>query len=244
MRQAIAYAIDKNELVKLPFGGWAVPLNNQPFLTGSRMYIPVKDREQDFTKAKQLLAEAGYPNGFKLEFTQYSHPSTLHVCDVLIGQLKKMGIDGTIHIADRAPHFTRLRKGEYAISVMNENMRLDPDDAFYLYLHSGEIGKNNWSRYSNKELDQLLEKGRTTWKWEERVPFYQKAVEIIKEDLPVLFLLRFVTPLAYREYVKGFEAGAGTWFGYYGGGMKRLGWRSSLHRAPFPRFNLGGEACL
>ena len=221
VRHAIAYAVDKNELVQAALWGLGVPLNNQPFLTGSRMYIPIKDREQDLAKAKQLLAEAGYPHGFKLEFAQYAHPSTLHISDVLIAQLKKIGIDGTIQIVDRAPHFARLRKGEFAISVMNENMRLDPDDAFYLYLHSGEIGKNNWSRYGNKELDQLLEKGRTTWKWEERVPIYQKAVEIIKEDLPVLFLLRFVTPLAYRDYVKGFEAGAGTWFGYYGGGMKK-----------------------
>jgi len=44
-----------------------------------------------------------------------------------------------------------------------------------MFLHSGEIGKNNYARYSDKEMDDLLEKGRTTWKWEDRVPIYKGA---------------------------------------------------------------------
>jgi hypothetical protein len=51
----------------------------------------------------------------------------------------------------------------------------------------------------------------------------RKAVEIIKEDLPILYLVRPQTPVAHRSFVKGFKAGAGTWFGYYGGGLK-LAW--------------------
>jgi hypothetical protein len=47
-------------------------------------------------------------------------------------------------------------------------------------------------------------------------------VEIIKEDLPILYLAKMVIPVARREYVKGYEAGAATWFGYYGGGMKKV----------------------
>jgi len=55
-----------------------------------------------------------------------------------------------------------------------------------IYLHSSGIGSNNWPRYSNKEFDALLEKGRTAWEVEERVPIYTKVVEIIREDLPFL----------------------------------------------------------
>ena len=87
-------------------------------------------------------------------------------------------------------------------------------------LHSSEIGMNNWSYYSNKKLDELLEKGRITWRWEDRVPIYQEAVKIIQEDLPILYLAKPINPIAYRDYVKGFGAGAATWFGYYGGGLK------------------------
>jgi ABC-type transport system substrate-binding protein len=46
---------------------------------------------------------------------------------------------------------------------------------------AGEIGKNNWSRFSNKEVDSLLEKGRMAWKWEDRVPVYKRLLQVIQE---------------------------------------------------------------
>jgi ABC-type dipeptide transport system, periplasmic component len=223
VRQAVAYAIDKQEIVKAAHWGLAKELNNQPFLEGSYMYIPVKDREVNLAKAKQLLAEAGYPNGFKIEFLQFYYSLTIDACNVVIGQLKKIGIEGTIKIIDRAPYFVSMRKGDYNISLMLESIRIDPDDAFFLTMHSSSIGQNNWSHYTNKELDKLLEEGRTNWKWEDRLPFYKKAVEIIKEDLPILYLVRPQTPVAHASFVKGFKAEAGSWFGYYGGGLK-LAW--------------------
>ncbi len=223
VRQAFAYAIDKNEIIKGAHWGLAEPVNNQPFLNRSRMYIPVKDREVDLIKAKQLLAEAGYPDGFKIEFFQFSGTTyDLDACQVIIGQLKKIGIEGTMKVVDRAPYWENMRKGNYQISVRGDSERLDPDDAYYLYLHSGEIDKNNWSRYNNKEVDALLEKGRMTWKWEDRVPIYKQVVEIIKEDLPIYYLAKSIIAISYRDYVKGHGGGASTWFGYYGGGMKKV----------------------
>ena len=223
VRQAVAYGFDKKELINGAFWGLGEPINNQPFLNRSRMYIPVQDRELDRAKAKQLLAEAGYPNGFKVEFTQFSGVTyELKACEYIVGELKKVGIEATMNVLDRAPYYAMMRKGDYHISVRGDSERLDPDDAYYMYLHSGEIDKNNWSRYSNKEMDALLEKGRTTWRWEDRVPIYRRVVEIIREDLPILYLSKSIIPIAYRDYVKGHEAGAATWFGYHGGGLKKV----------------------
>ena len=219
VRQAIAHAIDKKELITAAYWGLGEPVNNQAFSSRSRMYVPVKDREVDLAKAKQLLAEAGYPNGFKTEFSTFSDATYVDGCNAAVGQLKKVGIEATIKVTDRAPFYEASRKGEYAIGFRGDSERLDPDDAYYLWLHSGEVDKNNWSRYRNREFDALLEKGRTTWKWEERMPIYQKVIEIVKEDLPLLYLAKSIIPLAYRDYVKGFEAGMATWFGYHGGGF-------------------------
>ncbi len=221
VRQAVAYAIDKNEVIRAAHWGLGETVNNQPFLNRSRMYIPVKDREEDLKKAKQLLAEAGYPKGFKVEFFQFSGPTyDLDACQVIIGQLSKIGIQGTMKVIDRAPYWKAMTEGDYNISVRGDSERLDPDDAYYLYFHSGEIGKNNFSRYSNPKLDALLSKGRTTWKWEDRVPIYKEVVEILQEDLPIYYLAKSIICIAYRDYVKGHEGGASTWFGYYGGGMR------------------------
>ena len=98
-----------------------------------------------------------------------------------VGQLKSIGIEGSIKVLDRTPTLVSLRKGDYSISVRGDSERLDPDDAYYMRFHSNEIGVNNWSRYGNPALDKLLEQGRITWKWEDRVPIYRKVVETIKE---------------------------------------------------------------
>ena len=148
--------------------------------------------------------------------------ANLECCQAAIGQLKKIGVEASMLVLDGAAWMKKLRDGEYAISLRGDSERLDPDDAYYMRLHSSEIGKNNWSRYSNKKMDELLEKGRTTWKWEDRVPIYREVVEIIQEDLPILYLAKTVIPIAFRDYVNGHEFGMGTWFGYHKGGMKKV----------------------
>ncbi len=223
VRQAVAYCFDKKELIKAASWGLAEPLNNQAFMNGSRMYIPVQDRVMDLAKAKQLLSEAGYPHGLKVEFLQ---PSALTYdlanCEYIIGQLHKIGVEATMKTIDRVAWVKQMRDGNYFISVRGDSERLDPDDAYYQRFHTSEIGKNNFSRYSNKEMDALLEKGRTTWKWEDRVPIYRKVIEMVKEDLPIHYLAKSIIPLVFRDYVKGLEGRASTWFGYYGGGMKKV----------------------
>jgi len=222
VRQAVASAIDKKELVQAAHWGLGEPIN-QPFLKRSWMYIPVKDREMDLIKAKQLLVEAGHAKGFETEFLQSSAlPYDIAACEYVMGQIKKIGIEAKMKVVDRAAFTRYVIDGEYFITINSIGERMDPDDAYYMWLHSGEMGKNNWSRYSNKELDGLLENGRTTWKWEDRVPIYRKALEIIQEDVPILYLAKSVVPLVFRDYVKGFEGGASVWYGYYRGGMKNV----------------------
>ena len=221
VRQAVAYAIDKKEVIKGALWGLGVECNNQFFLEGSPMYSPVKDREVDLAKARQLLSEAGYPSGFKTEFFEFSHAQTLDTCNVMAAQLKKIGIEASIKIIDRAPYEASMRKGDYAMSAILESIRLDPDDAYYYSLNSEAINMNNWSRYSNKEMDRLLAAGRKGVQWDQRAPYYKDVVELIKEDLPIYYISRPKTPAAYRTNVRGFEAGAGTWSAYYGGGFLR-----------------------
>ena len=220
VREAVAYAIDKKEILKAVFWGLGEIVNNQPFVNRSRFYIPVAERELNLAKAKQLLNEAGYPGGFKTEFLQYSITYELAGCEAAIGQLKKIGIDATMKVIDRAPFNSMMRKGDYSISFSGDSERFDWDDAYYMYLHSKEIGRNNWSRYSNKELDELLEKGRTTWKWEDRAPIYKKVIEIIKDDLPIYYVSKPVVGYGFRDYLKGFRKGFGLRPAWHGGGTK------------------------
>jgi peptide/nickel transport system substrate-binding protein len=220
VRQAVAYALDKKKILKAVFWGLGETTNHQPFLKQSRFYVPVEERESDVARARQLLAEAGYPNGFKTEFFEYSMTQQLAGTEAAIGQLKEIGIQATMKVIDRAPYYSMMKKGEYDISLFASDERYDPDDAYYMFYHSGEIDKNNWSRYSNKELDALLEKGRTTEKWPDRAPIYQRIVEILSEDVPMLYLYKSVIGCAYRDYLKGYRKGFAMRYAWHGGGAK------------------------
>jgi peptide/nickel transport system substrate-binding protein len=221
VRQAVAYALDKQEVIKGAYWGLGETCNNQPFLNRSRMYVPVKDREMNVSKAKHLLAEAGYPNGFKTEVVTHTESAVVDACNIIGGQLKNIGIEATIRTMDTVAWRDAVRKGDYFISTGSDSERLDPDDAYYIRFHSSEIGGNNISKYSNKEMDRLLEQGRTSWRWKDRMAIYQKVVELNAEDLAILYVSKSIQPVAYRDYVKGYGAGMSTWFAYYQGGLKK-----------------------
>ncbi len=220
VRQAVAYALNKQELVKAMYWGLGEPVNNQPFANRSRFNIPVKGRETDLVKARQLLSEAGYPNGFKVEFLETSVAYDLAGAEAAIGQLKPIGIEGVVKVIDRAPYTTMMRRGDYTISFRGDSERYDWDDAYFPYFHSSEIDKNNWSRYSNKALDDVLQKGRTTLAREERVAIYRQAVDTIMEDVPILYITKPIVGIALRDYVKGYRKGFAVRFAWHGGGLK------------------------
>ncbi len=220
IRQAIAYGIDKEKILKAVYWGLGGTENNQPFLKNSRFYIPTRDREVDLPRARQLLSEAGYPNGLKTEILTYSTTYDVAGCQAVVGQLKEIGIEATIKVVDRVPYYSMMRKGDYSISYRGDSERFDWDDAYYMYLHSSEIDQNNWSRYRNKEMDDLLEKGRLTMDWNERKAIYTKVVEIIREDLPIFYVLKNVIGIAFRDYVKGYRKGFSMRFAWHGGGTK------------------------
>ena len=220
VRQAFAYAIDKKEIAKAAFWGIGETVNDQPFLNRSPFYIPVEEREINIVKAKQLLAEAGYPNGFETEFINRSVNYDLTGCEIFISQLAKIGVKATMKVLDTAAWLTTLRKGDYRISYRGSTEKYDWDDAYYMHLHSGEIGKNNFSRYVNKDLDPLLEKGRITWRWEDRVPIYRRVIEIIREDLPQLYVGKPGLGVAFGDHLKGFRKGFAMRYAWHGGGVK------------------------
>ena len=89
---------------------------------------------------------------------------------------------------DRAPYTALMRRGEYTLSFRGDSERYDWDDAYYMYFHSSELEKNNWSRYSKGDLDQLLQKGRAILSRDERIAIYRRVVEILMDDVPILYV--------------------------------------------------------
>ncbi len=107
VRQAINYALDKDAIIKIAWGGAAIPLDSiiPPNL---QFYKKQKPWPYDLEKAKALMKEAGYPNGFKVVFMTPNASNRLRATEMAQQQLKKIGITGNIESMDVASFYNKL----------------------------------------------------------------------------------------------------------------------------------------
>jgi ABC-type transport system substrate-binding protein len=202
VRRAVAYAVDRNAYIEGAVFGHGEPAY-QVYPKGYKWYFDdVKNIERDLEKAKALLAEAGYTNGFKstLEVRQGEEPENM----MLQSQLKKIGIELEIKSMDFASYL-KINDNNFNIQVSGSNVYPDIDRALHTNYHS-EVGRRvrNHSGYKNTEVDRLLDKARTVSDFKERRELYKKATEIITHDSPQVNLAFITRYYGYRANVKGF----------------------------------------
>lgn len=201
VRQAINMAIDKNQIVKLMNGRAQVAKGILPPLMPG--YDPnVKGYDYDVDRAKALLAEAGFPDGFKTSITCISVDPEPKVCESFQTDLKKIGVDLEIKtlanstvIADAStPDKTPLTwSGQLAWTQDYP----DPAD-FYgpiLSCASAQPGGWNWSWYCNQELDAQANKALGIQNHDARMQEYQQIFQKLMDDavwVPVYHLEQYI----------------------------------------------------
>ena len=199
----MAYAVDRKAYIDGAVFGHGEPAY-QVYPKGYKWYFDdVKNIEMDLEKAKALLAEAGYPNGFKstLEVRQGEEPENM----MLQSQLKKIGIDLEIKSMEFASYLKSLLEGTAKMQIIGSDVYADIDRALHRNYHS-EVGRrvSNRSGYKNAEVDRLLDKARTVNDFHDRRELYKKATEIITHDSPQVNLAFITRYYGYRSSVKGF----------------------------------------
>ncbi|WP_339167727.1 ABC transporter substrate-binding protein [Brevibacillus sp. FSL L8-0520] len=211
VRQAISHAINKPEMVKAFYSGLGEPATNPmpPSLWGYNDQI--KDREYNLDQAKKLLAEAGYPNGFKVQFMAMPVPRPYipdgkKMAEAIQQDLKKIGIETEIVTMEWATYLEKTRLGEYEMCLLGWNGdNGDPDNFLYTLLDKNTINGNNIPRYSNEEVHQLLLKAQSTSDQKERETLYKKAQELIFNDAPLVPIAHSTPPIAAKAGVTGYQ---------------------------------------
>jgi peptide/nickel transport system substrate-binding protein len=201
VRQAIAYAIDRESLIKNLLLGQA-KIAHSIIPEESWAYVPGTRYEFNPTKAKQLLDEAGFKdpdgNGPKMRFANPivfkisgSGNATRQYASVIQEDLKRVGINVSIEALETNSLFDQLKNGLFQLSTARW-VGGNQDPIFYRDLFaSSEIptqdhpGRNR-SRYVNKELDALLEEAVNTADREKAKQLYAKIQDIVSRDLPML----------------------------------------------------------
>lgn len=207
VRQAIAYAINTQDMVDAVYQGAAERANSSigPKVFG---YNPnAKSYDYNPEKAKELLKEAGYEKGLKLKLWTNDNPVRRDIAVIAQDQLKQVGIDVTIETLEWGAYLDGTARGDHDLYILgwvsvtgDADYGLDP-----LFNSANRGGAGNRSFYSNPRVDELLVKGRSSVNPEERKAYYYEIQDIVQEDVPVLTLVYPTQNIGEQKTVKGFQ---------------------------------------
>ncbi|MFH2012719.1 MAG: peptide-binding protein [Pseudomonadota bacterium] len=215
VRQAISYAIDKKEIIDGILLGLGETATG-PYKSGTWQYNPdVKKYSYDPEKAKSLLADAGWKDsdndgildkkGRPFEFTiitNQGNTQRAQCAEIIQHRLMKVGIKVKIRIIEWAAFINDfIDKKNFEAVILGWTMGPEPD--IYDIWHSSKNGLKelNFISYKNKEVDELLLKGRHTFNQEERKRCYFRIQEILAEDQPYTFLyVPYALPIINKRF--------------------------------------------
>lgn len=218
VRQAIAYAIDKSEIVDVVLFGLGSPATG-PYVPNTWPYNPnVKEYKYDPDKAKQLLREAGWASnstgilekdGKPFEFTirtNMGNTLRMNTATIIQWRLAKVGIKVKIEAIEWSTFINQfIDKRRFEAVILGWSIGLDPDQYDIWFSGKTKEKEFNFIGYSNSEVDELLEKGRRTYDISERKKAYFRIQEILADELPYIFLyVPAATPIVHGR-VKGIK---------------------------------------
>jgi peptide/nickel transport system substrate-binding protein len=191
VRQAITYAIDKEALTKGVLKGMAYPMDAP---IGPDQYAYSADLQPKYNydpaKAKQLLAQAGYPNGFEVEFLvpvgQYNKIKEL--AEAVASMLGNVGIRARIQTQDQNTGFAAIQQGKAPLYIFGRGGVIDPDEYLDQYFHTGVTKR---LEYSNPEVDAALEAERAAFDPSQRVTLLRKSMSVLMEEAPAVWLFQY-----------------------------------------------------
>ena len=217
VRQALNYAIDKDEVIKGVLLGLGEPISS-PYKPGTRWNNPnLSPYPYKPSKALVLLQEAGFKknddgilmkNGKPLKFEIITNQNKQREMTAVVIQkrLQEIGVEVSIRVIEWASFVNRfIKTGDFDVVVLGWSLSLDPDQ--YNIWHSSQQGPGqfNFLGYSNKNVDKLLELGRKELNVSKREKIYHKFSKYLLEDSPIIYLYAGYGLSAVHKRVKGIK---------------------------------------
>lgn len=206
VRQALNYAVDKESLVKNVLRGLAPALKGQVLGPDGFGYNPkLEAYPYNPAKAKQLLAQAGYPNGFKIAFDSSANRylKQKEMSEAIVGQLAKVGVTAELQIYEWGKIVDKLTKtldlSPLFFLGWNYSPAMDADAAMQ-HLRSVDPKK----LWASPALDDLIARERAEFDPTKRLRVLQDLAAQVREEAPLLFLYQAVDVYGVAKRVKGF----------------------------------------
>lgn len=203
VRQAIAYAINRDDLCSFGDFGICTPLHGGPIDIGSPWHFDYAPYSQDLDKARALLAEAGYPDGFEMELMPTStYQDTVRQAQVLQAQLGAIGIRTSINAPEWAEWLELEGSYQYDGYICSWNGLTDVEHYFYLQHRTDEVF--NFTGYSDPAFDELVDQGRQISDFDERYAIYEQANQILVDAVPYIYFYNPAFVRAMSPSVQGY----------------------------------------
>jgi ABC-type transport system substrate-binding protein len=202
LRQAVAFACKRDDIVKAAHFGRGQPLNALPY-PGKPFSETAANRQytHDPDMAKRLMREAGFPNGFQCRLLSTTSP-TLHqtTAEVVQQNLAEVGIQVELVLTEWATRTTMGNQGRYEFAIAGTVGAYNDPDSVTTFVGSGS---NSYARsfgFSSPRIDQLLTQGRTELDEAKRLVIYDELQKAAFEEMPIV-------GLTWRSQAYGMQRG-------------------------------------
>lgn len=221
LRQAMNYAINREALNELVLNGRQIPAKGilPPGMFG---YNPkLKGYTYDPKKAKELLKEAGYPNGIEITLQYNTNNGHKRIAEALQAMYSQVGIKVNLKNVEWGTHLDTTARGQVPFFRMGWTCDYnDPDNFLYVLLNSVNKGnEGNYTRYHNPVVDMLTLRARRESDPNTRKKLYQQAEQIIVDDAPMVFIYHYTAHSCVQPFVRNYELPA---FGQYANKFKAV----------------------
>ncbi len=207
LRQAISYAVNRDELMQAVYFWQARPAYG-PISPVYRFLYNPQIRSISYARnserARQRLAEGGQPNGFRFNLEIPSTPTQIRMAELIKAQVAEAGIVADIQVYEQTTFQDRLTAKRYEAAIGSWTPRPDPDGTMYNHFHSQ--GNVNHFCYNNPKVDELLDRTRVLTPGKERNDTFREAEKLVVQDAPWVFLLFENLTVAMNKRVNGLPA--------------------------------------
>ncbi|KAA5611145.1 ABC transporter substrate-binding protein [Rhodovastum atsumiense] len=213
VRQAINYAIDKKAILTAIYQGAGTPAKNliPPTLWGYNDQVP--EQAYDPAKARALLAEAGFPNGFEttlwaMPVQRPYNPDARRMAELIQADLAKIGVKASIVSYEWGEYRKRLQNAEHGLALFGWTGDNGDPDNFFTPLagcDAARIGGGSVSKWCNQDFEALIRKAAQVPVQAERAKLYQQAQLVMREEQPFFLVAHSVVFWPVRKEVVGFK---------------------------------------
>jgi peptide/nickel transport system substrate-binding protein len=201
-RRAVNYAINRDEINQLIYFGKFVP-GFSFFSPAGFAYDPGVKLDYSVDTAKEELKKAGNPNGFSFTYLSANDPQSMQLSQLFQSQLAKVGITMKIEALDSTALTQKRNSGDWDAVGGGWSGMIDPDQNSYAFVVTN--APFNYGKYSNQDVDKLMQAARESSSNEERKKIYSQVSATLLEEVPGVFTGYQPVVDVWTDKLQGFD---------------------------------------